>query len=189
MKILRIVAIGAFSVAGVIVACSSDGSSPSTSATTEAGAPDGATGDATASSPLPPPPLDDGSAPPPPPTSCGSATCTSATYKNVIPLAACCASGNRCGLDLTPLTAIRTAPAGCTPLAAPGRNDQCSGLVVGPESDGGDSTVYQGCCRPDDTCGIRIDLGGGLDFGCQPADAFVADAGDAGTCSSDASTD
>jgi hypothetical protein len=133
---------------------------------------------------LPVPPLDDGAPEANPPVACGTSTCQPGTYDDVIALGACCTAQQTCGLDLSPLANVTTVPTTCTPLAQPGTaSGECPTFTA--SADGG-GTVFDGCCRPDNTCGVFVKLGA-LDLGCAAAADFVPDAGAAGACGLDAS--
>lgn len=137
---------------------------------------------------LPAPPREDGSAPAPRPVACGAKACSPSRYEGVIDLPACCTAEKTCGLDLVPLGALRPVPDTCTAPGAPGTpSDDCEAVLTG-DPDGGPSAVYQGCCRPNATCGVFVKLGD-LDLGCQPAADFFPDAAAPAPCILDASTD
>jgi len=155
-------------LAPVALACNGDG------AATDAG-----------EEPLPAPPLDDGAAEANPPVTCGTDTCQPSTYEGVIALGACCTAQQTCGLDLSPLANVTTVPTTCTPLAQPGAaSGDCPTYTTIDAGSGG--IVFDGCCRPDNTCGVFVKLGA-LDFGCAAASDFVLDAGAAPSCGLDAS--
>lgn len=80
---------------------------------------------------------------------------------------------------------FRPVAAECTSRAAPGApSPECEEWRAGDAA-----TAYQGCCRPDHTCGALVNLGGDLDLGCQRAEDFIADAGPGASCGPDAATD
>ena len=129
------------------------------------------------------PPLEDGGPEANPPVTCGTETCQPASYDDVIALAACCTTQQTCGLDLSPLANVTTVPTTCTPLAQPGTaSGDCPTYTT---SDAG-GTVFDGCCRPGNACGVFVKLGA-LDLGCVAASDFVPDAGAASACGLDAS--
>ena len=91
---------------------------------------------------------------------CGP-TCTAPAILGFFPLTACCAPGNRCGVDLTAFGS------GCVEQNAPGNLDS---------SCPADDLSQPGCCRPVGVCGIVdsfanlgcIDSGTGVTTRCTP---------------------
>jgi hypothetical protein len=93
---------------------------------------------------------------------CGGSTCTAKqfplSYQSLSPdgsrtaLACCTGPGwGRCGLLVA---------GGCTELAEPGKpSAQCRGMLINP---GPNQASFDGCCKPDGTCGLA-DTALGLD--------------------------
>jgi hypothetical protein len=122
------------------------------------------------------------------PSTCGTTACMPARYEGLVSLRPCCTEAGTCGVDPKPLGAFGAVPDRCVELKAPGKPSiDCAGVEI--ERDGAPTIVYEGCCRPNHTCGVVATLGD-LDFGCQSPSDFVEgyDGGPPVTCDLDAST-
>jgi len=112
---------------------------------------------------------------------CGTATCKPV----VIPvqdftIPPCCADAatNQCGLDSSVLAAFGpTFPEACQPLDQPGTADEsCPKSAKTPVQGTQLEIQFDGCCRPDHTCGYMLDRLGGLfeiGLGCVDSAPFL----------------
>lgn len=113
--------------------------------------------------------------------SCGTATCDSVVIPIVdVTVPGCCAdpATSRCGLDSSALpTSGPTFSEVCQPLAQPGTADtSCPLSPKVPIEFGGVEVQFPGCCRPDHTCGYKLDKIAGViqvGLGCVDATPFL----------------
>lgn len=115
---------------------------------------------------------------------CGTSTCQAYNIASIVDLPACCAgtNGDKCGSDLTAAHALLAAiPAVCEEQNQPGTADTSCPSMTLPVV----NLPVTGCCRPDNTCGLNLDLTslGGPSFGCADSAPFL-DGGTPQACGS-----
>lgn len=115
---------------------------------------------------------------------CGSNTCTGWKVAGAIDVSPCCAgaSKDKCGADVTAQSGkLLNLPAGCYELNQPGNVDCTSCPQKEVKDLQGKPAWLDGCCMPDKTCGINIDISkapyNGPNIGCLPYKTFGSDAG------------
>lgn len=115
------------------------------------------------------------------PVTCGSKTCKDVLIPQVdFTIPACCADAatNHCGIDSSVLATFGpTFPDACQPLDQPGTLDAtCPASPETPLAGTPLTIKFPGCCRPDHTCGYRLDSIGGLiplGLGCVDSAPFL----------------
>ncbi len=102
--------------------------------------------------------------------SCGAMSCTGTAPTRIDPggttasLSPCCASVDRCGVDLSNY-GYGPLPTGCVDAHGEGVIDpSCSSFSVSWPHGAGE---LDGCRRPDGSCGVMIGKGLDFDLGCQ----------------------
>ena len=117
-------------------------------------------------------------------TLCGPSSCDDASLAGFVTLPACCPQDaiDKCGLDLTSVSAFIGVSLGCVQLSHPGPVDaSCPDQAI---SAMGQMLTLPGCCRPDMLCGNVVDLSfvaPGVNFGCVSGSTFL-DGGATGPC-------
>lgn len=117
-------------------------------------------------------------------TLCGASSCDDASLAGFVTLPACCPQDamDKCGLDLTSVSAFIGVSLGCLELNHPGPADaSCPDQTIAAM---GQMLTLPGCCRPDMLCGNVVDLSfvaPGVNFGCVSGSTFL-DGGAAGPC-------
>lgn len=114
---------------------------------------------------------------------CGTKTCTGVLIPvsgQSFELAPCCADEktSQCGIDSTVLGMFGpTFPEACQPVAQPGVPDDACPQSPSQAIQGSPITIkFDGCCRPNGTCGYQLDSIGGLiplGLGCVDSAPFV----------------
>ena len=108
-----------------------------------------------------------------------------ANLLGVLALPGCCpanAPPDKCGLDLSAVSAFIGVSLGCVELNQPGDTD--AGCPDQALSAMGQMINLPGCCRPDMGCGNVVDLSQfapGVSFGCVPGATFL-DGGTPAAC-------
>lgn len=115
---------------------------------------------------------------------CGSNTCSGWKVAGAIDVSPCCAgaSKDKCGADVTAQSGkLLNLPADCYELNQPGNVDCTSCPQKEVKDLQGKPAWLDGCCMPDKTCGINIDISkapyNGPNIGCLPYKTFGSDAG------------
>ena len=116
---------------------------------------------------------------------CGTSSCDDTDLLGFVTLSACCpdnAPPDKCGLDLSTVSAFIGVSLGCVELNQPGAPDAgCPDQTI---SAMGQMVNLPGCCRPDMVCGNVVDFSAiapGTNFGCIDGSTFL-DAGAPPAC-------
>lgn len=113
---------------------------------------------------------------------CGKSICEDIPVPFIGALTACCPKEamdpDKCGVDITPITAFVPLPPGCMELNQEGKDDPTCPIQT--VSAMGNMIDLPGCCRPNGICGNVANFGGfvaGLDFGCVDSTPLYMDGG------------